>query len=98
MRTNISVKIWIYEAPAPWYMVTVPKKISAKIRERFRNQHRGWGSIPVRVTIGESEWKTSIFWEKAGTYLMPIKKEIRNKEKISSGDVVKLSIIIQELI
>lgn len=95
---DLKVKVWIFDAPAPWYMVTIPIKDSAVIRERYRTEHRGWGSIPATVQIGESIWKTSIFWEKAGTYLLPIKKEIRNKEKITSGDIVSVMISIENLI
>lgn len=96
-EVNFKAKLWIYEAPAPWYMITVPINVSSKIKDRFGHLHRGWGSIPVIVSIGETAWKTSIFWEKKGTYLLPIKKSVRVKEKITNGDVLEISILIQNL-
>ena len=95
---TIKARLWIYEAPAPWYMITIPLSVSAEIKKKFGMFHRGWGSIPVTVGIGGSSWKTSIFWEKKGTYLLPIKKEIRKNEKITSGDSVELSLLIENVI
>lgn len=98
MKLNLKTKIWIWEGPSPWYFITIPKKESKKIREEFRSVHRGWGSIPVKVKIEKSSWKTSIFWEKKGTYILPIKKEIRNAEKISNGSMVNMQIFIEKFI
>lgn len=97
-EVKFKARLWIYEAPAPWYMITVPVKESSEIKKKFGHLHRGWGSIPVEVKIGGSIWKTSIFWEKKGTYLLPIKKEIRRAENISSGDLVTLQILIENVI
>ncbi|MBP9716555.1 MAG: DUF1905 domain-containing protein [Candidatus Levybacteria bacterium] len=91
-EVKFKAKLWIYEAPAPWYMITVPVDVSSKIKDRFGHLHRGWGSIPVIVNIGETAWKTSIFWEKKGTYLLPVKKSVRVKEKITNGDMVLVKI------
>ncbi|EKD87045.1 MAG: hypothetical protein ACD_37C00065G0005 [uncultured bacterium] len=96
-EVKFKAKIWIYEGPTPWYMITVPLNVSTIIKKRFGHLHRGWGSIPVIVGIGESSWKTSIFWEKKGTYLLPIKKQIRVKEKITNGDIVEISLLIQNV-
>ncbi len=95
---RFKARLWIYEAPAPWHMITIPLNVSAEIKKMFGHLHRGWGSIPVIVRIGETTWKTSIFWEKKGTYLLPIKKEIRRAENISSGDLVTLQILIENII
>lgn len=94
-EVNFKAKLWIYETPAPWYMITVPINVSSKIKDRFGHLHRGWGSIPVIVSIGETAWKTSIFWEKKGTYILPVKKSVRVKEKITNGDMLEISLLIQ---
>ena len=98
MKLNFKTKVWIWDGPITWYFVTIPQKESVRVREKFRNFHRGWGSIPVNVRIGKSEWKTSIFWEKKGTYLLPIKKEIRKAENISNGSLIHIRIQIDKLI
>lgn len=90
--------LWVWDGSSPWYFVTVPEKESILIRERFRHVHRGWGSVPVLVQIGDSSWKTSIFWEKKGTYLLPIKKEIRNREKLVANKKIDVNLNFQEII
>ena len=54
----------------------------------MKDQIRGFGSIPVKAQIGKTEWKTSIFPTKEGTYLLPVKAIVRNKEGINIGDVL----------
>ena len=57
---------------------------------------RGWGSLPVKVAIGETSWNTSIFPDKKlGSYLLPIKSDVRKKELISAGNIVQLSLEIK---
>ncbi len=79
-----------------WHFVSVPKKQSEDIKEIFGTPKRGWGSIPVIVTIGKTEWKTSIFPDKqSGGYLLPLKSEVRKKEQIFSDDTISFSLTIQ---
>lgn len=94
---DFKARLWIWDGPSPWYFITVPHKKSAEIKRIFGHLHRGWGSIPIEVKIGGSIWKTSIFWEKKGTYLLPVKKDVRNREKITSGNRVDISLKIMAL-
>lgn len=81
---------------AGWHFVNVSKKVSKEIQETFGNSNGGFGSIPVVVTVGKTNWKTSIFPDKkSGTYLLPIKAEVRNKEGITDGTMLAYTIIIQ---
>lgn len=81
---------------AGWHFITFPKKQSSKIKKLFGSMVGGWGSLPVIVTIGKTSWKTSIFPDKkSGGYLLPLKVEIRKKERISIGDTVDFLIEIQ---
>lgn len=73
-----------------WCFVGVPKKESEKIKNGYKNK-KGFGSVPVNVTIGKTKWKTSIFPDKrSGTYLLPLKSEVRKKESIFVDDIVSL--------
>ena len=81
---------------AGWHFVSVPKKQSEGIKKSFGTPKRGWGSIPVIVTIGKTTWKTSIFPDKQSNgYLLPLKSEVRKKEQIFSEDSVSFSLAIQ---
>ena len=45
---------------------------------------------------GGTRWKTAIFLDtKRGTYLLPIKAEVRRREQIQAGMVVEVSILIE---
>ena len=87
-------KVWLYEGDSPWHFATINKKTSLEIKKEYPFPRRGFGSIPVNVTIGKTTWKTSIFPDKDGTYLLPLKKEIRNKENIKAGDTIALTILL----
>jgi hypothetical protein len=67
-----------------WYFLTVPKTISQKVRSAVSMKpRRGFGSVPVLVTIGMSRWRTSVFPDtKLGSYILPIKASVRKAERI----------------
>ncbi len=93
---KMQAKVWRYAGKATWYFATLPKRHSAAIHTLFGGLARGWGSLPVTATIGRTRWTTSIFPDrKAGTYLLPLKAEIREKEKIRAGAGVRLRIEIR---
>jgi hypothetical protein len=53
----------------------------------YKGLTKGWGSLPVEVTIGKTTWKTSIFPDsKSGTFILPIKAVVRKKEEVYEGD------------
>ncbi len=81
---------------AGWHFVTIPGTEAQDIKERFAIVKRGFGSLPVTAKIGQTSWQTSIFPDKkTGTYLMPIKAIVRQKERIAEDDEVELSIEIR---
>ena len=77
---------------AGWHFVTVDEKNSKNIKEKCGKVRRGFGSIPVEVTVGETNWKTSIFPNKDGTYVLPIKASVRKKEGIFDDDTISLTL------
>lgn len=88
---NIRANVWLYPGMAGWHFVTIPHDISEDIKNNFGDMKRGWGSLPVIVTIRKTNWKTSIFpVKKTKQYLLPIKVEIRKKEGITTGDSLNL--------
>jgi hypothetical protein len=97
---TFKTKVWLWEtdkAPASWHFISVPPKYAIDIKDIFQSNKRGFGSLRVKATIGNTTWNTSIFPDnKSDTYLLPLKKDVREKEKISVGQTkqVKISIII----
>lgn len=90
--------LWHAENQVSWHFVTLPPAQSDEIKffsENLREKKRGWGSVRVQVKVGESYWETSIFpYSKTQTYILPIKAEVRKKEKIAVGDSVHVSLKI----
>ena len=89
-------EVWLYPGMAGWHFLTLPKKLSDEVKKNFGALRHGWGSLPVKVTIGKTNWSTSIFPDKReGAYLFPIKADVRKKENITAGDAVSFSIEIR---
>lgn len=89
-------KLFVYPSEtASWYFLPITKKIGLEIKEKYAKQRRGFGSLPVVVTIGESVWETSIFPSKqSGSYILPIKAKVRKNEGIQAGESIEFSIKI----
>lgn len=92
-KYKITSKVWLYPGMAGWHFVSVDKKQSEEIKKKFGGMKRGWGSLPVMVTLGKTVWKTSIFPDtKAGTYLLPLKSEVRKKEGVYAEELQELTL------
>ncbi len=48
----------------------------------------GWGSVPIKVSLGTTTWVTSMFPLKNRGYFIPIKKAVLKAESLSIGDTV----------
>jgi len=95
-KFNIKAKIWLYPGDTPWHFVSIDKKLTKEIKQNFGAQKRGFGSLPVEVTLGKTKWRTSIFPEnRSDTYLLPLKAEVRKKEDVFDGDTISFSIEIK---
>ncbi|HOY70321.1 MAG TPA: DUF1905 domain-containing protein [Methylotenera sp.] len=90
--------LWTAENQVCWHFVTLPQDKSDEIKffsKNLRGQRRGWDMVRVTVTIGKTSWETSIFpYAKTNAYILPIKAEVRKKEKISAGDSLHISLKI----
>ena len=93
---TFSTTVTKYPGMAGWYFAGVDAPTAAKIKKSREGLPRiGWGSVPVTATIGTTTWNSSIFPDKkSGTYLLPLKAEVRKKEGIDAGDTVKLTLNI----
>ena len=81
---------WEAREDAAWYFTSVPPELSELIREIPR-PYRGFGSVRVRARVGGSEWATSIFpSSNDGTYVLPLKKKVRDAEQLVDGGPVSV--------
>lgn len=88
-------EVWVYPGPQAWFFVDLPLDIAEEIKAEHRGRARGFGSIRVRVTIGDTAWSTSVFpYNEHATYILPIKKAVRTAEDIDDGDTVAVGLTI----
>lgn len=87
MEFEFTGRIFEWRGPAPYYYVALPDDDSADLKEASPGLTYGWGVIPVVVTIGDTEWETSLF-PKDGRYLVPLKDKVRNAEGLDDGDEI----------
>lgn len=86
---------WQYVGPGSWHFVSLPKTISTEIRNFFKQEEEGWGRLKATSKIGNSEWKTAIWFDtKMNTYILPLKAEIRKAENLMVGKTVHVAIWI----
>jgi hypothetical protein len=96
--------LWIWtsdKAPASWHFLTLDGDVAeaihatALMRRLEGERRKGWGSIKVTATIGETSWCTSIFPAKdLGGYMLPVKASVRKMEGIVAGEVVTVTVTL----
>ena len=90
--------ILIEEGYAPMGYLRIPAEAAEEIagheleRRLEQGKRRGFGSVRVTVTLGESRWQTSLFPNKDGSWFLPIKKPVRVAEDLMEGDEVEVDL------
>lgn len=88
-KTKSKVVLWASEQ-GNWHFAGVQGKLAEELRETYGKSARGFGSLPVLVKIGKTEWKTSIFWDsRSKGYLLPLKAAVRRAEGIMDQDEIE---------
>ncbi len=76
-----------------WLFISMPEEMASEIRGQLKWQEEGWGRMKARAKIGSSEWETAIWFDtKHKTYILPLKAEVRKREKIEVGKAVKATV------
>lgn len=92
---RFSAESWQYTGQGGWIFVSLPKKLSDEIRQHFKGEEGGWGRLTVMAKLGSTEWKTAIWFDtKADTYLLPLKADVRKKEKVTMGKKIEIALFI----
>lgn len=80
-----------WRGPAPFYFVAIPDEIGQEIKASASMLTYGWGVIPVKGIVGNTEFTTSLI-PKDGVYLVPIKNAVRLPEKLTLGEPFDIEI------
>ena len=90
---QVTGPLWLWTGEsASWHFITVPEELSDEIRAHSLGNRAGFGSVRVEATIGEVTWRTSVFPQKSGGYVLPVKAEVRRRAGIVAGDEISLNL------
>lgn len=78
-----------------WHFLTIDGQTSAELRYAALGRTGGFGSIKVEARIGGTIWSTSLFpHRETGGFILPLKADVRKREKIGADDVVTVELRI----
>ena len=95
MNYVFDAELWVWEARRAdsWTFVRLPVDVSEEIRELTDGPRRGFGAVRVRVRVGATTWRTSIFPDGgSGCYVLPVKRAVRKAESLDPGDVATVAL------
>jgi len=94
---EFSSPLWMHPG-GDWHFVAVPVEVSDDIAELTAGVRRGFGSVRVAVTVGETSWRTSVFPDTGkGAFVLPMKKAVRDAEGLTDGDDVRIRLALLDL-
>jgi hypothetical protein len=94
---TITGALWLWAGEGgSWHFISVPEAQSAELRAESLLRRGGFGSVKVEATIADVTWRTSVFPQKSGGYILPVKKEVRCRAGIAAGDdvTVRLDLLV----
>ena len=87
MNLDFAGEVVYWRGPAPYHFVMLPKRSAVALKAASSELTYGWGCIPARGRVGDTEFTTALF-PKDGSYAVPMKVAVRRSEGIELGDVV----------
>ena len=78
-----------------WHFLTIDDEAGealsgTAVMRKLEGMSRGWGSLKVVATIGESRWSTSVFPSKDTGWILPVKASVRKAEGLVEGEAVEV--------
>ena len=90
---TFTAKLWTQESTGAWHFVTLPAALSKRIRTLATGSLKPFGSFRVKARTGLTTWETSLFADtKRNAFVLPVKADVRRREKIKPGDTIEVSI------
>lgn len=86
---TVTGPLWLWSGEnGSWHFVTVPDEQSGEIRAESLARRGGFGSVRVEAIINGVAWRTSVFPQKSGGYILPVKADVRRRAGIAAGDEI----------
>ena len=91
----VTAPLWLWSGEGgSWHFITVPEELSGDIRAQSITRRSRFGSVRVEATINGISWRTSVFPQKSGGYILPVKRAVRRSADIAAADEVTLTLDI----
>jgi len=93
---TLTTPLWLWSSEqGSWHFITIPAEDAVEVRleSAASGVRRGFGSVRVEASINGVAWKTSIFPQKSGGYLLPVKAAVRREASIAAGDSVTVRVV-----
>lgn len=89
----LTAPLWLWSGgTASWHFITIPEELCDEIRAESFARRAGFGSVRVDATIADVTWRTSVFPQKSGGYILPVKADVRRRTAIVAGDEVEVTL------
>lgn len=90
---------WTGGTNGTWHFLTIDgeagEALSATaLMRRLEGLSRGFGSLKVLATIGETRFATSVFPQKGEVWLLPVKAAVRKAEGLGDGDEITVDLVV----
>jgi hypothetical protein len=80
-----------FDREGGWYFVAVPVEYSEELADLADR-----GLVPIRATVGQTSWDTSLLPMGDGTHFVALGKPVRKAEDLEVGDQVELTFTPRE--
>ena len=85
--------LWLWSGgQGSWHFLTIPEEQAGELRAEAFAVARGFGSVKVEAAINGVAWRTSVFPQKSGGYILPVKADVRRRAGIAAGDEVTVTV------
>ncbi|MFN5780113.1 MAG: DUF1905 domain-containing protein [Novosphingobium sp.] len=98
-RITHTGKLWRWSGSSggSWHFLTIDGEAGealsgTALMRRMEKTLGGFGSLKVSATIGDSQFRTSLFPSKELGWLLPVKARVRKAEGIGEGDSVAVTL------
>ena len=90
---TVTGPLWLWSGgQGSWHFFTVPEEQCDEIRAESLAHRGGFGSVKVEASVNGITWRTSVFPQKSGGYLLPVKATVRRDAGIAAGDEVTVGL------
>ncbi len=87
--------LWLWSGgQGSWHFFTVPEEQCGEIRAHGLANRSGFGSVKVEARVNGVTWRTSVFPQKSGGYILPVKASVRREADIAAGDDITVELEI----